>query len=244
MDVAIRGDRATTLTMQLGTRTWLFAVSQGFGIIDGVPAGRAALARIRTACERRLRAERVRRTLDRPQPAATLLLGILARVNREMFVGGAGHDDYVVSGASLSAALIVGGHAFLMHAGGTAAYLLQGDRVTSLTQSDALDDSPTLLGRAFGATPSLEVAVSSMQLRDGDAIVLSGHPVRGIADRDSLSALFEHPSQTDGVLAARFKGEDALPALVDSPSGRAEWARLGAVAFFALSLLFATAWAR
>ncbi|MGR4065986.1 MAG: hypothetical protein ACLQPV_11135 [Vulcanimicrobiaceae bacterium] len=241
MDVAIRGDRATTLTMQLGARTWLFAVSQGFGTVDGVPAGRAALARVRSACERRLRAERVRRALDRPQPAATLMLGILARVNRDMFVRGAGHDDYVVSGASLSAALIVGSHAFVVHSGGTAAYLLHGDEVSALTESDALGESPTLLSRAFGTTPSLDVAVSSMQLHDGDAIVLSGHPVRGTLDRDALGALFEHPSETEGVLAARFKGEDALPAAIDGPSGHREWARLGAIAAFLLTLIAATA---
>jgi hypothetical protein len=199
---------------------------------------------VRSACERRLRAERVRRTLDRPQPAATLMLGILSRVNREMFVRGAGHDDYVVSGASLSLALIVGSSAFLMHAGGTAAYLLHGDEVSALTESDALDESPLLLSRAFGATPSLELAVSSMQLSDGDAVVLSGHPVRGTLDRDSLGALFEHPAQNDGVLAARFKGADALPAPAESPSGRAEWARLGAIVAFVLTMLAATAWAQ
>ncbi len=169
------------------------------------------------------------------------MLGILARVNRDMFVRGAGHDDYVVSGASLSAALIVGSHAFVVHSGGTAAYLLHGDEVSALTESDALGESPTLLSRAFGTTPSLDVAVSSMQLHDGDAIVLSGHPVRGTLDRDALGALFEHPSETEGVLAARFKGEDALPAAIDGPSGHREWARLGAIAAFLLTLIAATA---
>ena len=60
-------------------------------------------------------------------------------------------------------------------------------------------------------------------------------------DRESLGALFEHPSQNDGVLVARFKGEDALPAAIDGPSGRAEWARLGAIAAFVLALIATTA---
>ncbi|HTU80729.1 MAG TPA: hypothetical protein VMF61_01280, partial [Candidatus Acidoferrales bacterium] len=66
MDVAIRGDRASCLTMQLGPRTWFLAVSRGFGTVDGLPIERALLARIRNECERRLRGERFRRAVDRP----------------------------------------------------------------------------------------------------------------------------------------------------------------------------------
>jgi len=36
MDVAIRGDRASCLTLQLGANAWLFAVARGFGTIDGM----------------------------------------------------------------------------------------------------------------------------------------------------------------------------------------------------------------
>ena len=71
MDVAIRGDRASCLTLQLGAQTWLFAVARGFGLIDGTAAAPSTLARIRNEFERRLKSERFRRALDRPQAAAT-----------------------------------------------------------------------------------------------------------------------------------------------------------------------------
>jgi hypothetical protein len=59
MDVAIRGDRASCLSLQLGPRSWLFAVARGFGTVDGAAAAPATLERLRAECERRLRTERL-----------------------------------------------------------------------------------------------------------------------------------------------------------------------------------------
>lgn len=210
MDVAIRGDRASCLTMQLGTRTWLLAVTRGFGEIDGVPTERALLARLRAECERRLRSERFRRAIGRPHAAATAILSALARVNGELHARSAGHDDYVTAASSLTAALIVRGQAYVMHCGGTAAYLAHRGDVAALSGDDTFDDSGMpLLSRALGTTAALDVTVSSVTLDEGDVLVLLGHRVPGEVDRRALVAHVESAGPVEHVLVARFERDDA-----------------------------------
>src|SRR5579862_2163277 len=211
MDVAIRGDRASCLTMQLGPRTWFLAVSRGFGSIDGVPVERALLSRLRAECERRLRSERFRRAVDRPHAAATAVLAALARVNGDIYARTAGHEDYVVAASSMTAALIVRGRAYVMHAGGTAAYLAHRGEVVALSGDDTFDDARLpLIARALGTTATLDVAVSSVLLDEGDVIVLVGRRVPGDVDRRALVEHVETADPSDHVLVARFDRNDAL----------------------------------
>ncbi len=220
MDVAIRGDRASCLTMQLGQRTWLLAVTRGFGAVDGVPTERALLAALRTECERRLRSERFRRAVDRPHAAATAVLAALARVNGELFARTPGHDDYVTAASSLTAALIVRGHAYVMHCGGTAAYLAHRGEVAALSGDDTFEDAALpVLSRAIGTTAALDVSVSSVTLDEGDVVVLLGHRVPGDVDRRALIAHVESADPIEHVLVARFERDDA------SDDGDAETAR-------------------
>lgn len=196
--------------MQLGRRTWLLAVTRGFGAIDGVPTERELLARLRAECERRLRNKRFRRAVDRPQAAATALLAALARVNGELFARTAGHDDYVTAASSLTAALIVRGQAYVMHSGGTAAYLAHRGEVVALSGDDTFDDAPLpLLSRALGTTATLDVTVSSVMLDEGDVVVLLGHRVPGDVDRRTLIAHVEAADPVEHVLVARFEHDDA-----------------------------------
>ncbi|MBV8117794.1 MAG: hypothetical protein JOZ01_07430, partial [Candidatus Eremiobacteraeota bacterium] len=127
------------MTMQLGPRTWLLAVTRGFGMVDGVPTERELLTLLRAECERRLRRERFRRAVDRPPAAATAVLAALARVNGEIYARTAGHDDYVTAACSFTAVLIVRGHAYVMHCGGTAAYLAHRGEITALSGADTFD---------------------------------------------------------------------------------------------------------
>lgn len=210
MDVAIRGDRASCLTMQLGPRTWFFAVARGFGCADGVPIERALLARLRTECERRMRSERFRRAVDRPHAAATAVLAALARVNGDLYVRTAAHDDYVTAASSFTAALIVRGRAYVMHAGGTAAYLAHRGDVVALSGDDLFEDSVRpLLARTLATTATLDVAVSSVVLGEGDVIVLVGHRVPGDVDRRALIAHVESADPSEHVLVVRFERDDA-----------------------------------
>ena len=132
MDVAIRGDRATTLTMQLGRADVAFC---GLPRLwnhrrrSGRPRGaRAGAVELRTASARRARPARVRPSATGGDVNAWDSRACQPRTVRAR----RGSRRYVVSGASLSAALIVGSQAFVMHAGGTAAYLLHGDEVSAL----------------------------------------------------------------------------------------------------------------
>ncbi len=221
MDVAIRGDRASCLSLQIGPRSWLFAVARGFGTIDGVAAAPATLARVRSECERRLKGERFRRAVDRPQAAATALLGVLSRVNGDIFSRSASHDDYVTAGCSVTATLVVRGHAYVIHSGGTAAYLAHKGEVTALTAEDSLDSVTPLLSRALGAASSLDVSVSSVNVDAGDVMILMGHRVRGEVDRRALIAHVEEAGANEHMLVVRFddsdRAMDELVTAVKSP---------------------------
>jgi serine/threonine protein phosphatase PrpC len=249
VDVAIRGDRASCLSLQLGARSWLFAVARGFGTIDGVAAAPATLARIRVECERRLKGERFRRAIDRPQAAATAMLGVLSRVNGDLFSRSASHDDYVTAGCSLTATMVVRGHAYVIHSGGTAAYLAHKGEVTSLTAEDALEGAMPLLARALGTTSSLDVSVSSVDVDGGDIMILMGHRVRGEVDRRALIAHVEEAGVNEHMLVVRFDESDrAIEELVTTAQRvhvRNLRISLG-VGFltFLSGLLFTTAWLR
>ena len=231
--------------MQLGPRTWFLAVTRGFGSVDGVPTERALLARLRVECERRLRGERFRRAVDRPQAAATAVLAALARVNGELYARTAGHDDYVTAASSLTAALIVRGHAFVMHSGGTAAYLAHHGDVVALSHDDTFDDAALpLLSRALGTTAALDVAVTSVMLDEGDVVVLLGRRVPGDVDRRALIAHVESADPADHVLVARFERDDGLDeAIAGSPPAPlvavAALARVVAAIALILALVFA-----
>ena len=168
------------LSLQLGPRSWLFAVARGFGTVDGTAAAPATLERLRAECERRLRTERFRRAVDRVPAAPTAVLGALARVNGDLFSRSASHADYVTAGCSITIAVIVAGYACVIHTGGTAAYLAHRGEISVLTGDDALSEAAhELLGRALGTSSSLDVSVSSVTFDAGDVMILMGHRVRG-----------------------------------------------------------------
>lgn len=208
MNLAVRGDQASCMTLQLASRTWLLAIARGFGAVDGVAVERALLARLRAECERRMRSPRFRRAVDRPNAAATAILAALARVNADLYSRTASHEDHVTAAASMTAALIVHGRAYVVHAGGTAAYLAHEGEVVALSGDDAFDDA-RLLVRALGTTPSLDVAVASVTLEEGDVIVLVDRRVPGSVDRRSLIAHVDSCTSAEHVLVARFEHDDA-----------------------------------
>ncbi len=252
MDVAIRGDRASCLSLQLGPHSWLFAVARGFGTVDGVAAAPATLNRMRVECERRVRGERFRRAVDRPQAAATAMLGVFSRVNGALFARAAGHDDYVTAGCSVTAALIVRGHAYVFHTGGTAAYLAHKGSVTALTGDDALDDAAGIvLSRALGTSSALDVAVSSVAFDSGDVMILMGHRVRGDVDRRALITHVEEAGSNEHMLVVRFDDSDraiddlATP-LVPLVAFTFRWPvrALAAAATLLLGFVLTTAWLR
>jgi hypothetical protein len=228
--------------MQFGPRTWFLAVTRGFGLVDGMPVERALLARLRAECERRLRSERFRRAVDRPQAAATAVLAALTRVNADLYARTASHDDYVTAAASLTAALIVRGRAYVMHAGGTAAYLARRGDVVALSGDDSFDDATLpLLARSLGTAAALDVAVTSTMLDEGDVIILIGRRIPGDADVRTFIAQLESRDLADQLLVARFEPEDALEEIAAHEPARSVLFYAAAVARIAAAIGFVLA---
>ncbi len=243
MTLAIRGDRASCLSLQLGPRTWLLAVARGFGQIGGVATESTLLARLRAECERRARGARFRRAVAHPQSAATAILALLSRVNGDLFAATASHDDYVTAASSLTAVLVVSGRAYTIHAGATAAYLVRRGEIAALSADDVFDEqSAPLLGRAFAAAPVLDVAVSTVELEEGDVIALLGRRMQGEGgDRPTLAQLEADPAHR--VLLARFErdevADESAGAVVPRGSGAAVLlTRWAAAAAFAAALVY------
>jgi hypothetical protein len=218
MDVAIRGDLASCLTLRLAPSTWAFAIARGFGEIDDVPIARSALARFEAECRKRTRSEARRRRLLRSHTAAGVLCGAIARVNGALYLRSAGHDDYVPSACSLSAALVVRNRAYVAHAGSTAVYLVHRGDVLPLTGDDAFDDGTLapVLARALGVEPSLSLAVSSIALEHGDLLAFCGHPMRQYADSQRFVELLENGPEPH-VMRVRYEAADDLWMMPERP---------------------------
>jgi len=243
MTLAIRGDRASCLSLQLGERTWLLAVARGFGQVGGVATESALLARLRAECARRARGARFRRAVAHPQTAATAILALLSRVNGDLYAATASHDDYVTAASSLTAVLVVAGRAYTIHAGATAAYLVRAGDMVALSADDVFKERPVpLLGRVFAAAPALDVAVSTVELEEGDLIALLGQRMQGEGNgRATLAQLEADPAHR--VLLARFErddtSEDCLrPAARRGDGAAVVIARLAAAAAFAAALVY------
>jgi hypothetical protein len=221
MDVAIRGDLASCLTLRLASSTWVFAISRGFGEVDGVPIARAALTRFESECRRRTRSEARRRRLLRSHVAASVLCGALARVNSALYLRSAGHDDYVPSACSISAALVVRNRAYVSHAGSTAVYLVHGGDVLALTGDEAFETSPgvPVLARALGVEPALNFAVSSIALENGDVLAFCGHTMRGNVDSQRFVEMLENGPEPH-VLRVRYEASDDIWSLPERRRAR------------------------
>ncbi|MGZ3561422.1 MAG: PP2C family protein-serine/threonine phosphatase [Vulcanimicrobiaceae bacterium] len=209
MEVAVSGDRGCVLSTRLGPSMYLFAVAHGFGSIDGASPARLALHRLRTDFERRARHNRLRRAQMRPKAITSALISALSRVNGDLHLRSASHEDYITAGCSLTAALIIDDRTYLAHVGTTAAYLARDGYVVGLTREDVFEaDGPRILTRAIGIGAHLEVAVCSFTLSTGDALVLSGRRIRVIDERRRLTEqLLIGPSHEgkDDLLIVRYE---------------------------------------
>ncbi len=209
MDVAISGDRGSCLTQQLAPDTYLFAVANGFGTIEGRPVAPAVLSRLRSEFERRARGDRLRRAEHRPKGMSSSLIGAFARVNEDMHARTASHEDYVTASCSVTSVLLVQDRAYLAHVGSTAAYLARDGYVVSLTKNDAFEvPGVPILTRAMVCAPSVEVAICSFSLTEGDALVLAGRRLREADERRQLAQSLVYGSQSasggDQLLIVRY----------------------------------------
>jgi hypothetical protein len=135
--------------------------------------------------------------------------------------------------------LIVHGRIYAIQAGSTAAYLAHEGEIVALSADDVFEERRgSLLFRALGVAPALDVTISSAALAPGDAIILLGRRARDEGERSALLAQLEALDPGEHVLIARFEQDETAAADASGPrrSGERPWlARVAAAiaSFFA-----------
>ncbi|HYZ16801.1 MAG TPA: protein phosphatase 2C domain-containing protein [Candidatus Acidoferrum sp.] len=190
----------------------LLAVAHGFGRIRERAAPAVAAQVVRDSVRKRIRNER-------RDPRATLA-GAFHAANARVYAHSGSTEDYVASGTSLTAALIVGDHAFVGHVGATRAYLGRDGSLSPLTVDDTVGDIPLrLLTRVLGTQPTLEPALASLRLMHGDALVLSSGAVHELLGDDEIADALRVAGSSEAVTArllaiAGIRGDGAGTVIV------------------------------
>jgi protein phosphatase len=184
---AQRRSRDACVSEALAPDVALLAVADGFGATGRVPIAEAAVALVRDFLRRKVRSGALTARNASPLTLRRLMLAAFAHANSRLFVQSGSHDDYVAAGTSLTAALIVGTSAYLGHVGEARAYLVRDDRISALTEDDALAPESSgpakttvgagartrsLLTRTLGTQSMLEATVTHLDLRGSDRLVL------------------------------------------------------------------------
>ncbi|GAC1573237.1 MAG: hypothetical protein NVS3B7_04400 [Candidatus Elarobacter sp.] len=190
----------------------LLAVAHGFGRIRERPASAVAAQAVRNNLRRRVRGER-------RDPRAALAAAFAA-ANARIYAHSGSTDDYVASGTSLTAALIVGDHAFVGHVGATRAYLGRDGALSTLTTDDALGEGTLrLLTRTLGTQPTLEPSLAHLRLMHGDALVLSSGALHELLDEAEIAEALRASASSEDVTArllaiAGVRGDGAATVIV------------------------------
>jgi serine/threonine protein phosphatase PrpC len=189
----------------------LLAVAHGFGRVRERSAPEVAAQAVRDSLKRRVRSER-------RDPRGALAAAFSA-ANARVYAHSGSTDDHVASGTSLTAALIVGDHAYVGHVGATRAYLGREGTLAALTVDDTLSDGVRLLTRALGTQPTLEPSLEHLRLMSGDALVLSSGALHELLDTDEIAEALHGCATSEDVTAkllaiAGIRGDGAGTVIV------------------------------
>ncbi|MEO7038924.1 MAG: protein phosphatase 2C domain-containing protein [Candidatus Elarobacter sp.] len=190
----------------------LLAVAHGFGRIRERPAPAVAAQAVRDNLRRRVRRE--------GRDPRSSLAAAFSAANARIYAHSGSTEDFVASGTSLTAALIVGDHAFVGHVGATRAYLGRDGVLSTLTTDDALGDgSLRLLTRTLGTQPTLEPSLAQLRLMHGDALVLSSGALHELLDQDEIADALRASTSPEDVTArllaiAGIRGDGAATVIV------------------------------
>jgi protein phosphatase len=194
----------------------LFALADGFGEIGrGVAAAPLALSTLRDYLRRRHRTGSFGRSAS-PSGLRSILLAALDHANARLYALSGSHEDFVGSGTSLTAVMLVGHQALVGHVGDARAYLLRMGRLEMLTADDAMfaDTAVTsaknalpakprtrgLLWRSLGTQAKLEASIAHVELLAGDQLALCTDGIHRCVDDDELAgALGDAESAADVV---------------------------------------------
>ncbi|MBD5635191.1 MAG: serine/threonine-protein phosphatase [Candidatus Eremiobacteraeota bacterium] len=180
----------------------LFGIADGFGELDrGLSIAPAALATVRDYLRRRHRVGSFGRNVS-PSALRAILLAALDHANARLYAQSGSHEDFVGSGTSLTAVMIVGHHAFVGHVGDARAYLMRLGRLELMTADDAMFADTAvpsaktslparprmrgLLWRSLGTQAKLEASIAHVELLSGDQLVLCTDGVHQCVDDDEL----------------------------------------------------------
>ncbi len=189
----------------------LLAVAHGFGRVRERSAPEVAALAVRDSLKRHVRGER-------RDPRAALAAAFGA-ANARVYAHSGSTDDHVASGTSLTAALIVGDHAYVGHVGATRAYLGREGALSALTVDDTLSDGVRLLTRVLGTQPALEPSLEHLRLMSGDALVLSSGALHELLDTDEIAEALHVCATSEDVTAkllaiAGIRGDGAGTVIV------------------------------
>ncbi|HLI96088.1 MAG TPA: hypothetical protein VKT72_08380 [Candidatus Baltobacteraceae bacterium] len=226
MNVAMSGDRGSCVSQRLAPQTYLFAVANGFGYVEGEPIAHNVLHRLHEEMLRRAR---------RPKNFKNALTTAFCRVNDEVHARTASHEDYITAACSATGVLLIENRAFLAHAGSTGGYLARDGYVVSLTKNDAFEgDGVPVLTRALGIAPTIDVAACSFTLNEGDTLVLTGKRLRDGDERRRLSECLTYGTEEaaggEQMLIIRFQPDEREQVAQPAPSQSAQSVVIGVLA--------------
>ncbi|HEY6636530.1 MAG TPA: Stp1/IreP family PP2C-type Ser/Thr phosphatase [Solirubrobacterales bacterium] len=174
-------------------RAPLFAVADGMG---GAQAGEVASRIAARAFERK-------RTVSAEEPAEGQLEEIVQQANREIHKLAQEDSSRAGMGTTLTAALLRDDEVALGHVGDSRAYLLRGDQLKRLTKDHSLveelrrqgrlteeqaEEHPqrSIITRALGPEPSVNVDTMTFPARDGDVFLLCSDGLTTMVSDDQI----------------------------------------------------------
>ena len=173
----------------------LYAVADGMG---GAKAGEVA-----SGMAVAVLAEMLAQPPADDEQAAAQLAAAAAEANARIYAAASKDSARSGMGTTLTALLLRGDHALLAHIGDSRGYLLRGDELTQITQDHSLvaemvregrlaaDEARlhpyrSVLSRALGTEPDVEVDEFRVDLQNGDVLLLCSDGLSGPVPPDKL----------------------------------------------------------
>jgi serine/threonine protein phosphatase PrpC len=173
----------------------LYAVADGMG---GAKAGEVASGMAVAAL-----AEMLAQVPADDETAAAQLAAAAAEANARIYAAASQDSARSGMGTTLTALLLRGDHALLAHVGDSRAYLLRGDELTQITHDHSLvaemvregrlapDEARlhpyrSVLSRALGTEPDVQVDEFRVDLQAGDVLLLCSDGLSGPVSSDKL----------------------------------------------------------
>jgi serine/threonine protein phosphatase PrpC len=219
---------------EVGTRGALLALADGMG---GHAAGEVASAMTLTSLHRAL--GEAESTSPNPD---TRVQGAVERANLDVFKAGNANPEQRKMGATLTAVLIESEVAHIAEIGDSRAYVLRGGAIRQVTRDQSLvqtmfekgaltaaeaETSPmrNVLMQAMGQGPHVNVAVTSLALRQLDCLLLCSDGLWGKLTMEELRDVVLAAPSLDGAcdrlvaLANERGGEDNITVILAGVSG-------------------------